>query len=109
MLSEIRPVVSVILRSGASTRLATTHPSTPETSVMIAKAIPDTVTTRCTSAERWLAYQLWFTARWWASAAWSVLPRRGTTEWTVRGNANRATSTSVTANSAAPQSKNRPL
>ena len=34
-------VVAVIVRSGASTRPATTQPSTPETSAMIASAITE--------------------------------------------------------------------
>ena len=37
----MRRVRAVIVRNGQSTRPATTQPSTPDTTVMIANAIPD--------------------------------------------------------------------
>ena len=40
-MSEIRSAVAVIVRSGASTRPATSHPSTTDTIAMIASAMPE--------------------------------------------------------------------
>ena len=53
-VSEIRSAVAVIVRSGANTRPATTQPSTPETSAMIASATPYPTCRRCRSTERCL-------------------------------------------------------
>ena len=53
-VSEIRSAVAVIVRSGANTRPATSHASTPETSAMIASTTPYPTCSWCRSTERCL-------------------------------------------------------
>ena len=59
LLAEMYRAAAVIVRSGRSTRPATSQPSTAETTVMMASAIPVSVSNWLSSTARWPASSDW--------------------------------------------------